>query len=851
MAAATAGRFSVPWRSHFQHLRDSGMNYERCVQACERNQGHYTIPPPPSRYQSRGGWLARPPAIKLYLNSGTLIIVPPNLVDHWQSEITAHTEGLQVLVLSGRHDKIPPADELPQYDIILFSRTRFEKEAGEPETNRRFSQPAESPLKKFHWLRIIVDEGHNVAGHGHKSSTMHMLDQLHVERRWVVSGTPSNGLYGAELSIASQQTLTTDTESAEDATSSILHSRKKTGTRADEELKDVDKLRLIVVEFLKHKPWANSRQDDPANWTKYIKPIGEDGRRRKSPSLRAVLQGLVVRHQLDVINDELPLPRLYNKVVSLEPTFYDKMSLNIFLLSLAVNAITSERTDLDYMFHSRNRKHLSVLINNLRQAGFWWTGHKENEIKATMDVAVKYMEKNREKMMANDIKLLSEGIEIARRALSCKSYAAFYHFDELGVYVQDFPEHSRRLWSLVCDRDSSKDLLLGISQARLAQSFVTSNLIDDDPSDGLAGAGITARRELSQRSQKPTKKANESGAADTLTHKNKPAENRIPRKTFHKGVTMKLPQQSPLSGTKVIATASAKLTYLLDRVQDLHKTEKIIIFYENNNTAFWIAEGLEMLGIEFRIYANTLKTSQKAAYLSLFDESSSVRILLMDLRQASHGLHIASASRVFIVNPIWRSNVESQAIKRAHRIGQTKPVFVETLVLKDTLEEKMLHRRKEMSNSEMQHAEKDMLEDSTMSSIIQNEGFYPLPENDELIKPAYLQEPSGFFDRHELPIPDDYADALSSITNYPVTPTKRRAVNYPIVESDVSPEHTPKKKKVGLRFQVVGENGVSMTPPRGSRSPEASGMVTPERSPMTPRGNETGSPAPGSSLFGG
>jgi hypothetical protein len=490
----------------------------------------------------------------------------------------------------------------------------------------------------------------------------------------------------------------------------------------------------------------------------------------------------------------------------------------------------------------------------LRQAGFWWTGHKELEVKSGIDVAVNYMEKNREKMTPDDINRLSEGLKIARRALSCKSYSAFSQFDELGVYIQEFPKHASRFWSLVYNRDNSNDLLLGISQARLAQSFVTSGLTDQDPSEGLAGAGIAARRQLSERSQKPAKKANESGAADTLTHKHKPTENRTPRKTFHKGITMKLPLESPLSTTKVIATASAKLTYLLDKVQELHKTEKIIIFYENNNTAYWIAEGLEMLGIEFRIYANTLKTSQKAAYLSLFDESSSVRILLMDLRQASHGLHVASASRVFIVNPIWRPNVESQAIKRAHRIGQTKPVFVETLVLKDTLEEKMLHRRKEMSSSEMQHAEKDMLDDSTMSSIIQHERFYPLPENDELIRPAYLQEPSGFFDRHELPIPDDYADAISS-TNYPITPTKRRPIEeYPLLESDVSPQHTPKKKKVGLRFQVVGENGVIMTPPRGSRSPEeTSGVVSPERTPMTPRGNinEMGSPGQGPSLFGG
>lgn len=858
MAAATAGRFAVPWPNHFRRLQEVGINHTRCVQECERHRGHYTIPPPPSRYGSRGGWLSRPPAVCLWLISATLIIVPPNLVDHWQAEIATHTEGLNVLVLRSGIDKTPSANELQQYDIILFARTRFEKEAGES------SQIAtESPLKQFHWLRVIVDEGHNVAGHGYKSSTMHMLDQLHVERRWVVSGTPSNGLYGAELNLASHQRLMSDTSSGDEVLTSILHSRRKTGTGIDEELKDVDNLRLIVVEFLKHKPWANSRNDDPANWTKYIKPIGEDGRRRKAPSLRAVLQGLVVRHRLDVINEELPLPRLHNKVVSLEPTFFDKMSINLFLFNLTVNAITSERKDQDYMFRSRNRKHLGLLINHLRQAGFWWTGHKPKDIESTIDVAVKYATNNRDKMTSDDIQLLSQGLEIAYRALASNSFGAFCQSDELGVYVQDFPENAREHWSLTGQNDGSNPLLLGLSQARLAQSFVTSHLATEDPAQGLAGAGINARRHLLQRSEKKPPK-NDSSIADNLTHKNKPTETRSPKKTFDEGLSKRLPIDSTLSKTKLIATTSAKLTYLLDRVQVLHEAEKIIIFYENNNTAYWIAEGLELLGIDFRIYANTLKTSQKAAYLSLFEESAKIRVLLMDLRQASHGLHVASASRVFIVNPIWRPYVESQAIKRAHRIGQTKPVFVETLVLKGTLEEKMLHRRQEMSNSEMHHADKDMLDDSTMSSIIQGERFYPLPENDDLIEPAYLQEACGFFDRHELPLPDDFVEQhLSSSSSYSLPymtpPRKKRKVSLlaqgPFIDIDLSPDLlTPSKKRKKVpKFQVVTEDGIIMTPPKGSsrtsRSPSSGSVHQSPHENVIPEQNPSFQHH--SSLFGG
>ncbi|KAJ9201044.1 hypothetical protein DTO164E3_3793 [Paecilomyces variotii] len=824
MAAASAGRNSLPWSAHFDLLRENGVFYERCVKACEAKRGAYTIPAPISKYGNRGSaTYTRPPPTRLTLCSGTLIVVPPNLVDHWVHEIATHTEGLKVLTIRTGADKTPPADKLLNYDIILCSRPRFEREAGEAVNNRRAPAKVEykSPLKALHWLRIIVDEGHNVAGHGQKNNMMHILDQLHIERRWVVSGTPSTGLYGVEISLASQESLTSDTDQidGDNATAAALKSRKKTGNAVQEELKDVDKLRLIVVDFLKLKPWSNSRGDDPASWTKYIKPVGEDGKRKKAPSLRAVLQSLVVRHRLDVISDELPLPRLYNKVTYLEPTFYDKLSINLFLFSLTVNIVTSERRDLDYMFHPRNRKHLSQLISNLRQAGFWWTGFEKKDIEATLETALKYMEKNSEKVSAEDANTLNKGIEIARKALSCKSWNAFSNMDELGIFVQDFPEHARGMWALA---ESEKEpLLLGISQARLAQKFVSSRLTAPDPGEGLAGAGIRARREISDRTGKTnSSEQKSSNSADKLIHKSKPDQKQSPKKTYSKGLFKALPPESPLAKTRLVGTTSAKLTYLLDRVLELHKTEKIIIFYDNNNTAFWIAEGLEVLGIEFRIYAGTLKTSQRTAYLSLFDESEEVRVLVMDLRQASHGLHIASASRVFIVNPIWRPNVESQAIKRAHRIGQTRPVFVETLVLKDTLEDKMLKRRKEMSNAELQQAEKDLLDDSTMSYIIENERFISMSEEELAAQAAYLQNPQGFFDRHKLPLPDNYIlDTHDLDQPDPATPSKRKrslgSANSSRINFDMSPEAEVSggdhKRKKASSLEFAPENESVMT----------------------------------------
>lgn len=780
MAAAVAGRFSVPWKSHFDRLGRDGMLHSRCIKACEENGGSYTVPAHPVKYGGRRAVASCPraPAQDIRVCSGTLIISPPNLVDHWEHEIARHTEGLRVLVLRNPSAKVPSAECLFQYEILLFSRTRFDQEAGHKD----------SPLLRYRWLRVVVDEGHSVGGSGHRTTMVDFLDRLHFERRWCVSGTPSKGLYGVEVSLPDD----TSVLDLPTATSATLQGRRKTGSLVDSDLDIISKLRYTVVNFLDVKPWSNSGySNDQADWTKYMMPAGEDRKRRKSPSVRATLQGLIVRHRTEVIQEETPLPKLQNDVTFLPPTFYDKLNLNLFIFIIAINAVTSERTDQDYLFHPQNRKSLGQTIRNLREAGFWWAGSEAN-LEEAIKTAVGYMEKHRERMSEADLAITTEGIEIAEKALRCKTLHRFRDLGELGVYIDGFPSDAKECWALEPEK-ATEPLLMGITHARHAQNCVASRLADIDPAGSLPGDGIRTRLKL----ERQKKHVSESGSQKTAPDKS--SRNRSPKKTYSRGLFRTLPSDSPLKRAQLVATTSAKLSYLLDKVQEFHQSEKIIIFYDNNNAAFWIAEGLELLGIDFRIYANSLGSEQRSNYLKLFSISDNLRVLLMDLRQASHGLHLANASRVFIVNPIWDPNIESQAIKRAHRIGQTRPVFVETLVLHDTLEHRMLERRKHMSDEEIQHAEKDLLDDNTMSSIIQNEKFIPIPENEQSAQVAFLRNAPGFFDRHKLPVPDADERLL-----HPPGPSTLPA----------SPTPMPKRKRVAIAFDCSPDSDSESTPKR-------------------------------------
>jgi len=57
---------------------------------------------------------------------------------------------------------------------------------------------------------------------------------------------------------------------------------------------------------------------------------------------------------------------------------------------------------------------------------------------------------------------------------------------------------------------------------------------------------------------------------------------------------------------------------------------------------------------------------------------------------------------VFLLDPWWNPATESQAIDRAHRIGQTRPVFAYRLIAEDTVEEKILllqDRKRELADA--------------------------------------------------------------------------------------------------------------------------------------------------------
>lgn len=64
--------------------------------------------------------------------------------------------------------------------------------------------------------------------------------------------------------------------------------------------------------------------------------------------------------------------------------------------------------------------------------------------------------------------------------------------------------------------------------------------------------------------------------------------------------------------------------------------------------------------------------------------------MLLSLRAGNAGLTLTCANHVFIMDPFWNPFVEEQAMGRAHRIGQTREVFVHRVLIAGTVENRIM-----------------------------------------------------------------------------------------------------------------------------------------------------------------
>ena len=134
---------------------------------------------------------------------------------------------------------------------------------------------------------------------------------------------------------------------------------------------------------------------------------------------------------------------------------------------------------------------------------------------------------------------------------------------------------------------------------------------------------------------------------------------------------------------------SAKLDVLLERLNEVAaEGHKALVFSQFTSLLAIVRERLQIARIPYEYLDG--RTRNREERVARFQREPRIPAFLISLKAGGTGLNLTAASYVFLLDPWWNPATEAQAVDRAHRMGQQRPVLACRLVAHDTVEERIL-----------------------------------------------------------------------------------------------------------------------------------------------------------------
>ena len=141
---------------------------------------------------------------------------------------------------------------------------------------------------------------------------------------------------------------------------------------------------------------------------------------------------------------------------------------------------------------------------------------------------------------------------------------------------------------------------------------------------------------------------------------------------------------------------SSKKEVLIENViEAIENNHKVLVFVNYLSSIESICVSLKENKIKY--LKMTGQTKDRQNLVDKFQNDSRYKVFVMTLKTGGVGLNLVSADTIFIYDPWWNTTVENQAIDRAYRLGQDKTVFAYKMIMRNTIEEKIL-KLQEMKN---------------------------------------------------------------------------------------------------------------------------------------------------------
>lgn len=630
-----------------------------------------------SREGRRGGLLPQ----EIVVAATTLIVVPTDLVRQWESQIKEHVEpnALRCLALRTAKDKFRSAAEMATFDLILMSVARFSDAAEATDTS----------LRGVHWKRLVIDEGHVLSNGTRMRKLAH---ELRTESRWAVSGTPSTNLRV--------------TDEADEA------AMFATPATAGGDRTDYDRLGQLFSRFVQHAAFPR-----PDMLRKAIQAHVHDGGERPA-RLAQIFDRAIIRHRPQHVKEAFSLPPLSRRTVQIEMEDSERRVYNSLLALFVSNAVTSQRVDVDYLFHPSKRAHLDTLSENVASATtFFGSSDFIQQISEARKFA-KETSASYKSLAWTDEERFKEAqvIEILDEVLADPAACLTVDYPSIAFEVSGFPHD---LFSTFRGYHGEGATLVPASElVRLRVDVTELRRLDvkewDDEEEFLEEL-LTFEQKRKRIDARPKNYKPDADEQPLFKKKGKNAKIEL------------APLPDVFQRIQLGRTTSAKINHIIGELKR-YPNDKFIVFSSSRIDLLFanLSEALDLLGIRHKIFAGGhAKGGDRGSIVQHFNTTTAAecQAILVDAKLGGRGINLTAASRVIMLEPIWRPDLEVQAEKRAHRLGQTQPVDLQVLVVKSSFEDALLHRRAQLLPEDFAKRAKAPQQDAELRSLLQESRY--------------------------------------------------------------------------------------------------------------------------------
>ncbi|XP_047947799.1 helicase-like transcription factor CHR28 isoform X1 [Salvia hispanica] len=610
-------------------------------------------------------------------SGGTLIVCPTSVLRQWSEELhnkVTKEADLSVLVYYGSNRTKDP-QELTKYDVVVttyaivsmevpkqpvvnenddligsssykdfssggkrkLQESMFDKKSSKSKKTRKgidneSLENASGPLAQVGWFRVVLDEAQSIKNH--RTQAARACWGLRAKRRWCLSGTPIQNA--------------------------------------------IDDL-YSYFRFLRHEPYAVFR-----NFCEQLKVPVNKNPRNGYKKLQAVLKTIMLRRTKGTLLDGEPIIDLPPKTIELKKVEFSKDERDFYCrLEADSRAQFAEYQAAGTV--KQNYVNILLMLLRLRQAcdhPLLVKGYNSNAKIASSIETVKKLPQEKQSFLLHCLEGSLAICGICNDPPEDAAVTVCGHVFCNQCISEHISGDDTECPTKQCKTPLKMSSIFSITTLRAAMfGQLSTESTAECPGSGVAEASKPQLLRCPQDSSKIR------AALNILLSLSKPkdcATETSSSENIRGG-----------NGSKKLCSESGDDSRTSHLCSDSNNSvqavgQKSIVFSQWTGMLDLLESCLKSNNIQYRRLDGTMPISARDRAVKDFNLLPEVSVMIMSLKAASLGLNMVAACNVLLLDLWWNPTTEDQAIDRAHRIGQKRPVSVYRLTVKDTVEDRIL-----------------------------------------------------------------------------------------------------------------------------------------------------------------